>query len=197
MTGQENIVYQGKIIEVVQQTRKTGDTEKLFEFARRSPGTRLIIRSDDKILLTKEYRTETDNWDFRLPGGKVFDTLEEYNRFLSSGQDILPQAIEAAKKEAREEVGIEVEEINHVWTSINGATVVWDLFYFEVSKFKQLPSQNLEAGEEIETSWVTLAKAKEIALSGQMQEDRSVAVLLRYLHSKGVHNLIRIVTQKS
>lgn len=83
MASQEKIVYQGKIIEVVQQTRKTGDTEKLFEFARRSPGTRLIVRSGDKVLLTKEYRTETGNWDYRLPGGKVFDTLEEYNRFLA------------------------------------------------------------------------------------------------------------------
>lgn len=182
----EKIVYQGKIIEVVQQNRKIGGTEKLFEFARRSPGVRLIIRSDDKILLTKEYRTETGNYDYRLPGGKVFDTLEEYNRFLSTGQDILPQAIEAAKKEAREEVGIEVEEVNHLWTSINGATVVWDLLYFEVSKFKQLPSQSLEAGEEIETSWITLEEAKAIALSGQMQEDRSVAVLLRYLHTENI-----------
>lgn len=182
----EVVVYQGKIVEVIQQIRKTGDTEKLFEFARRSPGTRLIIGSDDKILLTKEYRTETGNYDYRLPGGKVFDTLEEYNRFLSTGQDILPQAIEAAKKEAREEAGIEVEEINHLWTSINGATVIWDLLYFEVSKFKQLPSQSLEVGEEIETSWVTLERAKELALSGLMQEDRSVAVLLRYLHNQGV-----------
>lgn len=185
-TEPEKIVYQGKVIEVVQQNRKIGETEKLFEFARRSPGTRLIIRSGEQILLTKEYRTETGNYDYRLPGGKVFDTLEEYNRFLNTGQDISPRAVEAAKKEAREEVGIEVDEINHLWTSINGATVVWDLLYFEVSKFKQLPSQNLEVGEEIETSWITLEKAKEIALSGQMQEDRSVAVLLRYLHLKNI-----------
>lgn len=176
-TQPEKVVYQGKIIEVVQQGNR--------EFARRSPGTRLIIRSGDKILLTKEYRSETGNYDYRLPGGKVFDTLEEYNRFLSTGQDILPQAIKAAKKEAREEVGIEVEEIAHLWTSINGATVVWDLLYFEVSKFKELEHLSLEEGENIKPEWIPFEEAKQLALSGKMQEDRSVAVLLRYLTTKG------------
>lgn len=185
MSRKETIVYQDKMIEVVQQIRQTGNTEKVFEFARRSPGTRLIICSEGKILLTKEYRTETGNWDYRLPGGKVFDTLEEYNRFLATGQDMLPQATAAAKKEAREEVGIEVQEIEYLWTSIAGATVVWDLLYFEVSNFTKLPNQSLEAGEQIYSLWFTLEEAKQIALLGEMQEDRSAAVLLRYLHSQG------------
>ena len=75
----EDIVFQWKIIEVVQQTVKIGDKELLREIAKRSPWVRLIICDGDKILLTKEFRRELDTRDYRLPGGKVFDTLKEYN----------------------------------------------------------------------------------------------------------------------
>lgn len=72
---------------------------KTFEKARRAPGTRLIIPvGEDSILLTKEYRQEVDGYDFRLPGGKVFDSLEEYNSFLQSDEDIIVPATKKQKK---------------------------------------------------------------------------------------------------
>ena len=184
--GSEQIVYQGKMIEVVHQKVKIGDKEKTFEFARRSPGTRLIIRTpENKILITKEFRTETDNYDYRLPGGKVFDSLEEYNQFLNSGQDILEQAKQAAIKEAKEEVGIDVQEINYLYTSTAGATVVWDLFYFIVTKYEHREAgQELEHGEDIEVIDMSEQESKELCLDGRMQEDRSAAVLMRYLNSR-------------
>ena len=159
--GPEEIVYQGKIIEVVRQKVLTGEKEQIFEFARRSPGTRLLIISpDEKILLTKEFRLEVLGYDYRLPGGKVFDRLTDYNEFLTSGKDIIEQAKLAAVKEALEEVGIVVEDITHL-----------------------NEGQELEHGEDIEVVEVSFEEAKEICLDGRMQEDRSVALLLKYLHS--------------
>lgn len=184
----EQIVYQGRIIEVVNQKVNTQGKEQIFEYARRSPGTRLIIISPEKkILLTKEYRMEVEGFDFRLPGGKVFDALVEYNNFLQAGEDIIPKAQQAAMKEAVEEVGIDAEEIHHFGTSKVGSTVVWDLIYFVVSKYKHRETgQELDgAGEDIEVVEVSIDEAKEICLDGRMQEDRSVAMLLKYLHSLG------------
>lgn len=183
--GDEEIVYQGKIIEVVKQKVQTGDKEQVFEFARRSPGTRLIIVTPEKkILLTKEFRLESGGHDYRLPGGKVFDTLVEYNEFLKSGADILDKAKLAAEKEALEEVGITVDSMDYVATSKAGATVIWDLFYFAVDKYHQREhGQELEHGEDIEVIEVSFDEAKEICLDGRMQEDRSVAVLLRYINN--------------
>ena len=182
-TGKEKIVYQGRIIEVVEQRVTIGDKEKTFEFARRSPGVRLIIvTSENKILLTKEYRKEIDGYDFRLPGGKVFDELSEYNNFLSSDKNIIEQAEIAAKKEALEEVGIVVDNITYFYTSKAGATVVWDLFYFVVSKYSHADNgQSLEHGEDIEIVEADLEEAKQICLDGRMSEDRSAAVLMRFL----------------
>jgi len=53
-----------------------------LEFARRSPGTRLIIEKGDKIILSREFRHELGSYDYRLPGGKVYDSLDEYNKAL-------------------------------------------------------------------------------------------------------------------
>jgi len=61
---------------------------------------RLIICDGDKILLTKEYRSEVDTVDYRLPGGKVFDTLIEYNKHKS---DIENHALIAVQRECEEE----------------------------------------------------------------------------------------------
>lgn len=182
----EKIVYQGLIVEVVQQKMREGDKEKTYEFARRSPGTRLIIVSpDQKVLLTKEYRPELKNWDFRLPGGKVFDSLTEYNEFLKSGGNILKPAMVAARREAEEEVGIRARDVAHFATSPCGATMRWDLYYFVVSKFTAT-AQKLGQGENIQTNWFSFDQAKDLALSGQISEDRSAAVLLRFLHTRKI-----------
>ncbi len=178
----EQVVYKGLIVEVVQQKMQEGEKIKTYEFARRSPGTRLIIINEGKVLLTKEYRPELKAWDYLLPGGKVFDSLTQYNEFLSTGQDILVPAKAGAILEAEEEVGVKASDVKHFATSPCGATMRWDLFYFVIDKFDANSDQKLGQGENIETNWFTFEEAKEMALTGQMSEDRSAAVLLRYLH---------------
>ena len=60
----------------------------------------------------------------------------------------------------------------------------WDLYYFLVTQYEQLTEgQSLEAGEQITTVEVTLKEAARMCMDGSIQEDRSVAVLLRYLGS--------------
>ena len=63
-----------------------------------------------------------------MPGGKVYDSLEEYNKALELNVDISESAKKQLIKEAREEVGIEVKDISFFINQSNGATVVWDFF---------------------------------------------------------------------
>ena len=177
----EEIKYSGKIIEVVQF--KNGD--RVFEKARRSPGVRALIVSGERILLSKEYRTEIGGFDFRLPGGKVFDRLEEYKQHIS--EDLISYAKEAVKKEVREEVGLLVNDPKLLKVSKAGATVEWDLYYFLISDFEvNKKGQELEDGEDISFSWYTLKEVEGICTRGRMQEDRSVGVVLSYLIKKKV-----------
>lgn len=176
----ERITHKGNILEVVQKDIDVGGKTKTFEYARRSPGVRLIVPKDSKILLTKEFRHELNAYDYRLPGGKVFDSLDEYNKALSEGVDITVNAKAAAIKEAGEEAGIEATDLSLFHTSICGATVIWDLYYFVVNIFTQT-NQNLEEGENIITELFTSEEVKRMCLDGRISEERSALVLLRFL----------------
>jgi ADP-ribose pyrophosphatase len=179
----ERITHQGNIIEVVHKEVLQNGKAKIFEFARRSPGTRLIIPKDGKILITKEFRHELDSYDYRLPGGKVYDSLGEYNAALEVGADISEAAKKAAIKEAFEEAGIKVKDLSLFLKSVCGATVMWDLLYFIVNDFEQA-EQHLEDDEDITFEFLDTNRVKEMCLNGSISEERSALVLLRYLNGK-------------
>jgi ADP-ribose pyrophosphatase len=179
----EKITHKGKMIEVVQKEVEQNGKLKTFEFARRSPGVRMIIPKGNQILLTKEFRHEVEDYDYRLPGGKVYDSLDEYNTALESGVNIQELAKEAVIREAKEEAGIEVRDITFFHKSICGATVVWDLFYFVIDNFLE-SEQKLEDGEDISVEFIEKEEARKMCLDGRIGEERSALVLLRFLESK-------------
>lgn len=183
--------YRGRLIRVATQRMGFPDaSEKQFEFAERAPGVRILVTDGERILLTKEWRTETQNWDHRLPGGKVFDTLEDYLVEKEKGEERLQAwALAAAHKELAEETSLQLpaESFKHVGRSIAGATVVWDLHYYLVEVPKQegtLPGITTGEGEQTHPAWFTYEQVKVLCTEGHVQEDRSVAMLLRYLLSK-------------
>lgn len=178
-SGPEEVVYKGKMFEVIKQPMKIGEKRVDFEIARRSPGVRLIIVKDAKILITKEFRTELNDYDHRLPGGKVFDTLDEYKKHES--EDIMPLAKQAAKRECKEETGLIAKNIKHFATSHAGATVVWDLIYFVIDDFEESESgQTLEPGEDIEIEWMSSKQVKKLCKNRDIKEDRTAGVLFRF-----------------
>jgi len=174
----EKIVYQGKLFEIVQKDVWW----KVFEIARRAPGIRLLVIDGDKILLTKEWRHEHWTYDYRLPGGKVFDTLEEFNRCLFEWKDMLSFVEAAAKEECEQEAWILAHDLRLLSVSKAGATVEWDLYYFVVEKFNRSPEgQSLEDGEDISVEWKTKEEVKQLCLDGLIMEDRTVGILLKFL----------------
>lgn len=179
--GKPEVMYEGRIIEVVETPMKVGDKTIRFELARRSPGVRIIAVKDGKMLLIHEYRTEQDGYDYRLPGGKVFDALKDYRAHRDSPEAMMEHAKIAVIRETKEEMGLRVDDAEHIHTTSPGATVSWDLYYFVVEQFEELESQSLEDGEDITVKWKTLEEVEALCLNGSIKEERSVAVLLRYL----------------
>lgn len=185
VVNEELIYAKGKLFELVHQEQPDG---RVFEVARRAPGVRIIIfdKSERKLLLTKEFRRELNAWDYRLPGGKVFDTLEEFEMFRQSGKDILKVATAKAKAEAQEEAGIAIDELSFFKKSTLGATVEWDLYVFEASKWREHEDgQALEAGEQVEqVGWYEYKTVEKMILEGDMQEDRIALILLQWLKKR-------------
>lgn len=180
--GTEKIVYEGNVFEVVNQPLKIGERVFDFESVRRAPGVRLIIIRNRNVLLTKEYRMEFDGFDWRLPGGRVFDSLKEYREGMEKEEDIMPHAIAAARKECLEETGLIVKKMSHYHTSQCGVTVKWDLIYFVVTESKESPDgQQTEEGEIIYPEWKPFYEVKKMCINGDIKEDRTASVLLRFL----------------
>ena len=181
-TNNEELLFEGKTFEIVKKNFISGKKSFIIELARRSPGVRLIIIKGDKMLITKEFRFELNEYDYRLPGGKVFDSLKEYKEMLANDSDILKHATAAAKKECLEETGLIAKNIKHLLTANAGLTVKWDLFYFIVDDFEENEKgQQLEFDEEIYVEWKTFDEVRELCLNDKIGEYRSVGVILAYL----------------
>lgn len=181
---QEKVVHRGEIFELVHEKQLDG---RNFEIARRTPGVRIIFadKEHQKVLLTREFRHELQGWDYRLPGGKVFDSLKDYEAHRESGADILEAALDKAKDEGREEAGINIDNLELCEVSVAGGTVKWDLYVFEATKWRMGDGQSLEEGEEIETgNWFDYSEAEAMIMSGQMQEGRIALALLRWIYKQ-------------
>jgi 8-oxo-dGTP pyrophosphatase MutT (NUDIX family) len=178
-----NVVYRGKMFEIVHWEGKPG---VMFEAAVRAPGVRLLIETEKNgmkaLLMTKEVRREADGVDYRLPGGKVFDSLTELDAHRESGQDIAPAAKAAAEKEGREEAGVRAGDFVPAGVSKAGASVEWDLHYFEV-KNAVVGEQQLEEHEkgDIETVVLSAEEIFEKLSLGEIQEGRSAEKLWIWL----------------
>lgn len=181
------IAYRGKMFEIVTWEGKPGIK---FEAAVRAPGVRLLIETEKDgtkaLLMTKEVRREAGGYDFRLPGGKVFDSLEELDRHRESGADIAPIAEIAAKKEGKEEAGISGGEYTPLEVSKAGASVEWDLHYFKITN-TEIGEQELEEHEQGDIETVILS-AKEIfekLSKREVKEGRSADMLWSWLKDNG------------
>jgi ADP-ribose pyrophosphatase YjhB (NUDIX family) len=180
----ESIYASGKLFELVHLTQPDG---RVFEVARRAPGVRVIIADKDKkkLLLTREVRRELTTPDYRLPGGKVFDSLAEFETFRASGKNIADAAAAKAKAEAQEEAGIAVKGVELFKRSVVGATVEWDLYVFEATQwYLHEEGQSLEEGEQIEdVGWYDFTEVEQMILEGAMQEERIALITLQWLRS--------------
>ncbi len=178
-------VFDGEIVQVLQKKTERGD---VYEIARRSPGVRMIIVTpDNKFLISREKRDYLEKGlDYRLPGGKVVDTLEDYLVLLEKLEhglddgDLTSTVQGAVIKEAKEEVGITVRnpELLHIATA--GGTIEWDLWYWLVKDFDR-GEQELEHDEEIEIVEMTPFQVAELVIAKEFSEDRSRVVLMDYL----------------
>lgn len=178
--GEARIEYKSKILAIQKQPMRIGEKRVEFEKAIRSPGVRAIIDDGARILLSKEYREELNGYDYRLAGGKVFDTLEEY--LENRGSNVSKQAKQAVKEECLEELGITVHEAKYLASTSPGATVEWILHYFVITRYDGNPSeQQTKEGEHTMPEWVSYEQVREWCLNGTIQEETSALYLLRYL----------------
>lgn len=194
--------WEGRIWVAEQSVQPNGT---VFERVSRSPGSRLLFIRSGMILLSREKRKElSDRVDYRLPGGKVFDTNDEYQSFLASRADIIDASRKSACKEALEEVGLIVNpmKLSHFSTDVLGATCSWDLIYWICEDFKENEAgaqyHETESDEIMGADWIEIADACKLALDKtQFSESRSAVALLTYAQQNGYITIATTATPES
>lgn len=151
---------------------------------RRPPGIRALIvdKEKRKILFSREFRYELNDWDLRLPGGKVFDSLEDYKISLEKG-DVLEHVEMTVPKEVHEEIGLVVKNPKLIKVSKDGAGVIWDLYYYEITDYEvSKDGPQLEEDEVIQGYvWKSYDEVIDLCNQNLIHEDRTVGVLLTYI----------------
>ncbi|MCL2037757.1 NUDIX domain-containing protein [Candidatus Saccharibacteria bacterium] len=175
-------IFTGSLFEILQNS-------KGWEKAVRAPGVRIILddKKSGKILLSQEFRYELNEHDFRLPGGKVFDTLDEYTAFRDNNADMLVPAAKRVIAETREEVNYDIRAPRFYDRSTLGATVEWDLYVFVTTDFNETSEDLREEDEKDDIAsagWYTYDEVRQMIMEKKMQEDRIAMILLRYLDEK-------------
>ncbi|MFN9001718.1 MAG: NUDIX hydrolase, partial [Holosporales bacterium] len=186
--GNHTVIHHTRLFDIVEHdVQFSDDVIKRFQYARRSPGVRILVTNQDQMLITAEWRTEVSSWDFRLPGGKVFERAEDYQDFLSRKPQtsLVEKGQQAAAAELREECGLEIDSISlrHYHTSKCGATVEWDLLYYVVNfSGTQHAALNVSPeGERTILQWLSYETVLDLCRQGVIGEDRTAAVLMRYI----------------
>lgn len=168
------LVFRGKIYDVYQwpQEMYDGSTET-FEMLRRADTVKAIAiltpeeqkklknvqdlsadEAGNKIVITRQMQPRKD-WFYDYPGGRMDET--DANE------------LEAAKREMREEAGLEFEnwklvEVHQPFTKID-----WLVYTFVANGLVGQTKQELDAGEKIEVKLATLEKIEQLAKTDESQ----------------------------
>ncbi len=175
-------VFNGTVGQVLQN-------KKGREYYRRSPGVRGIIDTDKGLIISKEKRLYLDKeFDYRLPGGKVADTLSEYLIFLSkvaqdaSSNDFLIR--DALIKELKEEVGVSFARygkgVSLFHISPSSSSVEHDLYYYLITEY-EIGEAKPEEDEVIERLELSYKEVWDLLINKEFSEDRTRAVLYDFL----------------
>lgn len=194
----DEVMYTGSLFQVIRRKERftvpIDDEEKHvdieYELAKRPPGVRAIVIQNGKLLLNREFRYELNGWDYRLPGGKVFDTQKQAQvSNHKNGEEMMQYVEQALMKELWEEADLKVRNYSLYECSHNGFTVEWDLYYYIVDEFesfgkqKDCPEQQSKF-EYIQPCWVDYGTVLQYCIDKKISEERSVGVLLRFLLSQ-------------
>ena len=135
-------VFKGIIFDIYQWEQEMFDgSKRTFELAKR-PNTIVVIPIvGNKVLYSKQVQPSKPPF-MGLFGGRADEG------------DISP--LETAKREFREETGMEAEDWTALWTFNDTAKVDWSVHYFLAKNCHKTGNQELDGGEKIDIYEATI-----------------------------------------
>ncbi len=160
------LIHQGKLIAVYEEpVELRGGGETYFDIVRH-PGGAVIAAINDKneLCLLKQWRHAVQETIWELPAG-----------CLEPGESPL----KTAQRELEEEAGITAGQWQDMGTIIPSPGFSNERLYLYKATEITAGTVKLDDAEQLEAHWVPLADALEMAQSGEIQDAKTLSLLLR------------------
>ncbi len=166
MSAHQTLIFEGSIITVIRELAQlpNGRTAE-FEVVRHPGGAATVaLDGDSRVCLLRQYRHVVADWVWELPAGK-----------LDRGE--VPLA--AAGRELGEETGVRARSWLPLGRILSSPGVFSEIIYLFLARDLDVRPSQPEEHELIEVYWLPLAEAVARALSGDIQDAKTVIGLLR------------------
>ena len=132
-------------------------------------GLATLSTDKSKILLQKEFRLSTNNWVYNFPGG-----------LIDAGEN----AKEAAKRELKEETGLDLVNIEAVLPAAFVSPATSDeVMQVVICTVQGTIKESIYADEEIQADWYDKNQVKELLNSGALMSVRTQMFLYMWANS--------------
>ena len=158
--------FSGRVITVNVETVRLPDGVTMdMEMVHHSGGSAIVaINAQQQVCLIRQYRYAVADWIWEIPAGKIeVDDTPEFT----------------AQKELQEEAGVQAND----WTSLGKMLPTPgycdEITYLYLAKNLENVELQHEPGELIEVHWLPISEAIEWALSGKIDDAKSLVALFR------------------
>ena len=168
-TVKANYIFKGKILTLRHDDAVLPDGKPCQrEFVEHGGGACVLYVKDEKVLLVRQYRYSYAESIYEIPAGK-----------LDKGEE----PIKAAIRELEEEGGLIAEELKLLYVMYPSPGYTNEKIYIYQALSAKQATAHLDEGEFLDVEYVPLEKAKEMLLTGEIKDAKTIIALQAYFLS--------------
>lgn len=168
MTDQNKLIHQGSLIALHKERVEFPNGGHTYFDIVKHPGGSVIaaINDKDEICLLKQWRHAIQQHIWELPAG-----------CLETGEP----ALETAMRELEEEAGVTAAQWRDLGSVTTSPGFSNEILYFYEARDLSAGTMKLDDAEQLETHWIPLQEVKQMVLSGEIIDAKSLALLCKIL----------------
>ena len=168
-TVKVNYIFKGKILTLRHDDAVLPDGKPCQrEFVEHGGGACVLYVKDEKVLLVRQYRYPYAESIYEIPAGK-----------LDKGEE----PIKAAIRELEEEGGLIAKELKLLYVMYPSPGYTNEKIYIYQALSAKQATAHLDEGEFLDVEYVPLEKAKEMLLTGEIKDAKTIIALQAYFLS--------------
>jgi len=168
MNDKRRVIYEGKIIRLTLDTVQlpNGATAEL-EIVHHPGGAAVIaLDAENRVCVLRQYRHAAGGWLWELPAGK-----------LDNGEAPLL----CAQRELEEEAGMQAADWQSLGKIVSSPGVFTEVIHLYLARALSAVPTRREEHEVIEVHWLPWSEALRMAQTGEIEDAKTLAGLLRAL----------------